>query len=182
MALGRSAPMLTSASPGRGGGDGAGAGRAQPATGSSTTIANSAAPTVVELSLARSAPRSSGSERSAEFGSVNTVRCPHARARGGVDSSALGGRPTCTGRLGGAAAAGRRRHFFFAELLLAASGAFVFGVCRARGECEKHAPNQQQLAHWPPCPGSIGVNFRLIDGGPFSQLRNGRQTQPHVML
>ena len=123
MALGRSAPMLTSASPGRGGGDGAGAGRAQPATGSSTTIANSAAPTVVALSLARSAPRSSGSERSAEFGSVNTVRCPHARARGGVDSSALGGRPTCTGRLGGAAAAGRRRHFFFAELLLAASGA-----------------------------------------------------------
>ena len=41
----------------------------------------------------------------------------------GADSSALGGRPTCTGRLGGAAAAGRRRHFFFAELLLAASGA-----------------------------------------------------------
>ena len=31
--------MLTSASPGRGGGDGAGAGRAQPATGSSATIA-----------------------------------------------------------------------------------------------------------------------------------------------
>ena len=123
MALGRSAPMLTSASPGRGGGDGAGAGRAQRATGSSTTIANSAAPTVVALSLARSALRSSGSERSAEFGSVNTVRCPHARARGGADSSALGGRPTCTGRLGGAAAAGRRRHFFFAELLLAASGA-----------------------------------------------------------
>ena len=81
MALGRSAPMLTSASPGRGGGDGAGAGRAQRATGSSPTIANSAAPTVVALSLARSAPRSSGSERSAEFGSVNTVRCPHARAR-----------------------------------------------------------------------------------------------------
>ena len=39
MELGRSAPMLMSASPGRGGGDGAGAGRAQPATGSSTTIA-----------------------------------------------------------------------------------------------------------------------------------------------
>ena len=46
--LGRPAPMLTSASPGRGGGDGAGAGRAQRATGSSTTIANSAAPTVVQ--------------------------------------------------------------------------------------------------------------------------------------
>ena len=39
MELGRSAPMLMAASPGRGGGDGAGAGRAQPATGSSTTIA-----------------------------------------------------------------------------------------------------------------------------------------------
>ena len=50
MALGRSAPMLTSASPGRGG-DGAGAGRAQRATGSSPTIANSAAPTVVEYDL-----------------------------------------------------------------------------------------------------------------------------------
>ena len=57
MELGRSAPMLTSASPGRGGGDGAGAGRAQRATGSSPTIANSAAPTVVALSLARSALR-----------------------------------------------------------------------------------------------------------------------------
>ena len=55
--LGRPAPMLTSASPGRGGGDGTGAGRAQPATGSSATIANSAAPTVVALSLARSALR-----------------------------------------------------------------------------------------------------------------------------
>jgi hypothetical protein len=39
MELGRSAPMLTSASPGRGGGDGAGAGRAQRGTGSSATIA-----------------------------------------------------------------------------------------------------------------------------------------------
>ena len=73
--------MLTSASPGRGGGDGAGAGRAQRATGSSTTIANSAAPTVVALSLAGSALRSCGSERSAEFGSVNHAGCGHARAR-----------------------------------------------------------------------------------------------------
>ena len=80
--LGRSALMLTAASPGRGGGDGAGAGRAQRATGSSATIANSAAPTVVALSLARSALRSSGSERSAEFGSVNQVPLPsRARAR-----------------------------------------------------------------------------------------------------
>ena len=44
MALGRSAPMLTSASPGRGGGDGAGAGRAQ-------RVANSAAPTLVDPSV-----------------------------------------------------------------------------------------------------------------------------------
>ncbi len=65
-----------------GGGDGAGAGRAQPATGSSPTIANSAAPTVVALSLARSALRSCGSERSAEFGRVDHAGCPHARARG----------------------------------------------------------------------------------------------------
>ena len=90
MALGRSAPMLTSASPGRGGGDGAGAGRAQRATGSSPTIANSAAPTVVALSLARSALRSCGSERSAEFGSVDHNVCGHARARGGADSSDVG--------------------------------------------------------------------------------------------
>ena len=48
LALGRSAPLLTSASPGRGGGDGAGAGRAQRATGSSPTIANSAALSVVQ--------------------------------------------------------------------------------------------------------------------------------------
>ena len=46
LALGRSAPMLTSASPDRGGGDGAGADRAQRATGSSPTIGKSAAPTV----------------------------------------------------------------------------------------------------------------------------------------
>ena len=81
LALGRPAPMLMAASPGRGGGDGTGAGRAQPATGTSATIANSAAPTVVALSLARSALRSCGSERSAEFGSVNRLRCRHARAR-----------------------------------------------------------------------------------------------------
>ena len=72
--------MLTSASPGRGGGDGAGAGRVQRATGSSPTIANSAAPTV---GRSPALARRCGSERSAEFGSVNQVRCPHARARGG---------------------------------------------------------------------------------------------------
>ena len=118
--------MLTAASPGRGGGAGAGAGRAQPATGSSPTIANSAAPTVGALSLARSALRPRGSERSAEFGSVNHAGCGHARARDGADSRSSASRPTCltcSGRLGGAAAAGRRRHFFLAELLLADSGA-----------------------------------------------------------
>ena len=55
-----SAPMLMSASPGRGGGDGAGAGRAQRATGSSTTIAKF---------------------RSTDSGSVNRFSCPYARAR-----------------------------------------------------------------------------------------------------
>ena len=59
LALGRSAPMLMAASPGRGGGDGAGAGRAQRATGSSPTIANSAAPTAV-LSMSSSLSRFSG--------------------------------------------------------------------------------------------------------------------------
>ena len=77
LALGRPAPLRTAASRGRGG---VGAGAAQRATGSSATIANSAAPTVVALSLARSALRSSGSERSAEFGSVDHAGCPHARA------------------------------------------------------------------------------------------------------
>ena len=106
MELGRSAPMLTSASPGRGGGDG-GAGRAQRATGSSTTIANSAAPTVGRSCLAQAAGCGS-----------------NARARGGgrFQPICVDRRPTCTGRLGGAAAAGRRRHFFLAELLLADSG------------------------------------------------------------
>ena len=60
--------MLMSASPGRGGGDGAGAGRAQRATGSSTTIAKF---------------------RSTDSGSVNGFSCPYARARGGADSSEL---------------------------------------------------------------------------------------------
>ena len=52
-----SAPMLTSASPGRGGGDGAGAGRAQRATGSSTTIAKFCSTDSGALSRACSAPR-----------------------------------------------------------------------------------------------------------------------------
>ena len=52
-------------------------------------IGNSAAPTVGRSpSLAQRCGRC-GSERSAEFGRVNHFRCPHARARGGADSSAL---------------------------------------------------------------------------------------------
>ena len=51
-----SAPMLTSASPGRGG-DGAGADRAQPATGSSTTDRKICSTVSGALSRARSAPR-----------------------------------------------------------------------------------------------------------------------------
>ena len=72
----------------------------QRATGSSATIANSAALTVEPLCAAVTRAREAG-----------------------ADSSALGGRPTCTGRLGGAAAAGRRRQFFLAELVLANSAA-----------------------------------------------------------
>ena len=73
--------MLTSASPGRGG-DGAGADRAQPATGSSTTIGKSAALSVGRSpALAQRCGRC-GSERSAEFGSVYRFALPsRARAR-----------------------------------------------------------------------------------------------------
>ena len=120
--LGRSAPMLTSASPGRGGGDGAGAGRAQRATGSSPTIANSAAPTVGRSpSLAQRCGRC-GSERSAEFGSVNRFAAlTRAREAAPIPARSEADRPAPAG-CGGAAAAGRRRQFFLAELLLAASG------------------------------------------------------------
>ena len=70
--------------------------------------------------------------RSTDSGTALTACAAVTRAReAGADSSALGGRPTCTGRLGGAAAAGRRRHFFFAELLLADSA--VDAGARATG-------------------------------------------------
>ena len=99
MALGRSAPMLMSASPDRGGGDGAGAGRTQRAAGSSATIAKF---------------------RSTDSGAALTACAAVTRAREAapIPARSDADRP-CTGRLGGAAAAGRRRHFFFAELLLA---------------------------------------------------------------
>ena len=82
MEFGRSAPMLMSASPGR-----AAAMVPAPVEGSQLRghrqrTPNSAAPTVGALSRARSALRSSGSETSAEFGSVNRLSRPHARARG----------------------------------------------------------------------------------------------------
>ena len=87
--LGRSAPMLTSASPGR-------AAAMVPAPierselpGHRQQIGKSAALSVGRSpSLAQRCGRC-GSERSAEFGSVNRLRCRHARARGGADSSAL---------------------------------------------------------------------------------------------
>ena len=70
--------------------------------------------------------------RSTDSGTALTACAAVTRAReAGANSSALGGRPTCTGRLGGAAAAGRRRHFFFAELLLADSA--VDAGARATG-------------------------------------------------
>ena len=86
LALGRPAPMLTAASPGRGGGDGAGAAASYRVIGNDRKFRSTDSGGAL---LARSALRSSGSERSAEFGSVDHAGCPHARARGGADSSAL---------------------------------------------------------------------------------------------
>ena len=76
--LGRPAPMLTSASPGRGGGDGAGAAASYRVIGNDRKFRSTDSGGAL---LARSALRSSGSERSAEFGSVDHAGCPHARAR-----------------------------------------------------------------------------------------------------
>ena len=111
MELGRSGrPMLTSASPGRGGGDGDGAGRAQRGTGSSTTdrkICSTNRGRRLSSRAQRCGRRTErSSERSSEFGGVDRVRCPLARAKGWAARC----RPscsTCSGRLGGAAAAGR---------------------------------------------------------------------------
>ena len=78
LALGRPAPMLTAASPGRGGGDGAGAAAGYRVIGNDRKFRSTDSGGAL---LARSALRSSGSERSAEFGSVDHAGCPHARAR-----------------------------------------------------------------------------------------------------
>ena len=102
--------MLTSASPGRGGGDHDGACRAQRGTGSSTTdrkICSTNRGRRLPSRAQRCGRRTErSSERSSEFGGVDRVRCPLARA----NSWAARCRPTCStrsGRLGGAAAAGR---------------------------------------------------------------------------
>ena len=126
-------PMLTSASPGRGGGDHDGACRAQRGTGSSTTdrkICSTNRGRRLPSRAQRCGRRTErSSKRSSEFGGVDRVRCPLARANGwaarcrpscGVDRVrcplarangwAARCRPscsTCSGRLGGAAAAGR---------------------------------------------------------------------------
>ena len=127
MALGRSAPMLTSASPGRGGGDGAGADRAQRATGSSTTdrkICSTDRSGACPRSLSAAAAAAPKDQRNL---AASTNRAVVTRAREAAPIPARSAsRPTCltgSGRLGGAAAAGRRRQFFLAKLLLAASGA-----------------------------------------------------------
>ena len=125
MALGRSAPMVTSASPGRGGGDGGGAGRGQGGTGSSATIAKfcstdsgAAAFTILPvvtrararggapmMALAARCELRGGARQHSRFNncgegdSALTELSALTRARGGADSSALLRRPTCTGRL-----------------------------------------------------------------------------------
>ena len=93
MELGRSAPMLMSASPGR-------AAAMVPAPversqlpGHRQRSPNSAAPTVGRSpALAQRCGRC-GSERSAEFGSVNHARCPHARANNRETRRLLTNRP-----------------------------------------------------------------------------------------
>ena len=82
MALGRSAPMLTSASPGR-------AAAMVPAPversqlpGHRQQIGKSAALTVGRSPALSQRCGRCGSERSAEFGSVNRLRCPRARIIG----------------------------------------------------------------------------------------------------
>ena len=103
MELGRSAPMLMAGFAWSGGGDGAGAGRAQPATGSSPTIAKVCS-TDSGGALPRSLSAAAAADRKDQRNlAALTLRAALTRARDGADSRALGGRPTCTGRLGGAA-------------------------------------------------------------------------------
>ena len=72
-----------------------------------------------------------GSERSAEFGSVNHLSAAPTRAREAAPIPVSSERrPTCSGRLGGAAAAGRRRQFLFSEIVV---GRFRFGATMELG-------------------------------------------------
>src|SRR6202041_3406523 len=73
--------LLTSASPGRGGGDGAGADRAKARDG----VIDNRSENLQHLQRRRLlllAQRCGGTERSSEFGSVRHFRCRLARARG----------------------------------------------------------------------------------------------------
>ena len=110
MELGRSAPMLTSASPGR-------AAAMVPAP-----VERSELPghrqrrQILQHRQWGALPRSLSAAARGRKDQRNleaSTRCPHARTRGGEPIPASSDAdPTCTGRLGGAAAAGRRRHFF----------------------------------------------------------------------
>jgi hypothetical protein len=93
--------MMTSAS--ASGGDGGVAGslsEVQRPTGSSTAIAKFCSTDGRALGFALAGR---GSERSAEFGRITHIRCPHARARGWAARCCS----TCSIGLVGAAAAGR---------------------------------------------------------------------------
>jgi hypothetical protein len=82
-----------------GGGDGVGAGRAQPATGSSATIAKFCS-TDSGAALPRSLSAAAAADRKDQRNlAALTELSALTRARGGADSSALLRRPTCTGRL-----------------------------------------------------------------------------------
>ena len=75
---GRPAPMLTAASPGRGGGDGAGAAASYRVIGNDRKFRSTDRGGDL---ISRSPLLTSGSDRSAEFGCVDHAGCPHARAR-----------------------------------------------------------------------------------------------------
>ena len=90
-------PKLTSASPGRGGGDHDGACRAQRGTGSSTTdrkICSTNRGRRLPSRAQRCGRRTErSSERSSEFGGVDRVRCPLARANNRKTRRLLTNRP-----------------------------------------------------------------------------------------
>ena len=136
----------------------------QRATGSSATIANSAAPTVVALSsLAQRCGAAARKDQRNLAALIMLAALTRARRR--RFQRALTPTDPHTGRLGCAAAAGRRRQFFFAELVLADSaldaGARATGAdadggfagsgrrrwCRRRSELPGHRQRSQIPQH-----------------------------------